>query len=57
MVLFKEGSCPVCNRPFGEDDDIVVCPECGTPHHRECWQLVGHCVNKGLHKAQYNYYE
>ena len=25
-------TCPVCNQVFQEDDDIVVCPDCGTPH-------------------------
>ena len=30
-------TCPVCNKVFQEDDDIVVCPDCGTPHHRKCY--------------------
>lgn len=55
MSLFENKSCPVCNRDFIDGDDIVVCPECGTPHHRECYNLIGHCVNKGLHKANYDY--
>lgn len=29
--------CPVCHEAFREDDDIVVCPTCGTPHHRKCY--------------------
>lgn len=43
-MFFYEGySCPVCGKPFGPSDDIVVCPTCGAPHHRTCWQREGHC--------------
>ncbi len=57
MSLFENQSCPVCNRQFEDGDDIVCCPECGTPHHRECYNLIGHCVNRGLHKSNYSYYD
>ncbi|MBS6236502.1 MAG: hypothetical protein KH615_11425, partial [Clostridiales bacterium] len=33
--------CPVCGKPFGTDDDIVVCPEYGAPYHRACYQQAG----------------
>lgn len=49
--------CPVCEKRFHADDDIVVCPECGTPHHRECWEQLGHCCNEGLHAQGYDYNE
>ena len=35
--------CQICKGYLFEDDDIVICPECGAPHHRDCWQTVGHC--------------
>ncbi len=41
--------CPVCGEIMKNDDDIVVCPECATPHHRECWFKNGKCVNHELH--------
>ena len=41
--------CPVCGRHMHEDDDIVVCPDCGTPQHRECWMENGECVNSEKH--------
>lgn len=47
--------CPVCKREFVEGDDIVTCPECGTPHHRECYDLIGKCVNNGLHGSGYTF--
>ena len=36
--------CPVCEKTFTKQDDVVVCPECGAPYHRECYQKEGHCI-------------
>ncbi len=44
--------CPACSNNFTEDDDIVVCPECGTPHHRECYLKEGKCFNFKSHGKQ-----
>ena len=41
--------CVVCHRPFGEDDDVVFCPQCGAPHHRACFQEQGHCFYESAH--------
>lgn len=41
--------CPVCQQPFTETDDIVVCPECGAPYHRACYQKQGGCVYAAKH--------
>lgn len=43
--------CIVCGRPFDEQDDIVTCPECGTPYHRACWKQNGKCINEALHAS------
>lgn len=40
---FTEYKCPVCGEQFKKGDDIVVCPECGAPHHRECYEKEGRC--------------
>lgn len=48
-MTFKNNPCPVCGRSFTDEDDIVVCPECGTPHHRACWEQYGHCANRARH--------
>lgn len=47
--------CPVCQKYFHADEDIVVCPDCGTPHHRECWEKTGACVNAARHSEGYDY--
>lgn len=46
---FLKFHCPVCNSNFTENDDVVVCPDCGTPHHRECYKKTGKCFNENMH--------
>lgn len=43
--------CPVCGEVFTENDEVVVCPECATPHHRECYNSLGSCKNAELHES------
>lgn len=50
MSKYTGTKCIVCENIFKDGDDIVVCPECGTPYHRECWQKNGECVNTELHE-------
>ncbi len=57
MLRYEGTECPVCKKRFTKDSDIVVCPVCGTPHHRECYNYVGHCVNEGLHKIGFDFQE
>ena len=45
--------CECCQKTFTDDDDVVVCPECGTPHHRECYNNLGHCVFKDKHSKDF----
>ena len=40
MARYTGNHCPVCEQEFTDNDDIVVCPDCGTPYHRACWQKV-----------------
>ncbi len=49
--------CPACDNYFHAHDDIVVCPECGTPMHRECYLSLGKCVNFDKHAQGYDYQE
>ncbi len=36
--------CPACGVAFQDKDDIVVCPICGAPHHRHCYEETGTCA-------------
>lgn len=47
--------CQICHGYLFEEDDVVVCPECGAPHHRDCWQTVGHCGLAELHGTDRQY--
>ncbi len=53
MPSYISELCQVCDKQFVDGDDIVVCPECGTPHHRECYAKNGACVNESLHSEGY----
>lgn len=50
---YENHSCPYCGKPLRAEDDVVVCPVCATPQHRECWMENGHCANDGLHASGY----
>lgn len=52
---FTNEKCPVCNNTFNQDDDIVVCPECGTPHHRECYKENKSCANHEKHNVDFRW--
>lgn len=49
MLNYKGQKCISCDREFKDGDDTVVCPECGTPYHRECYIKEGKCINDSLH--------
>lgn len=47
--------CAFCNAYLFEEDDVVYCPECGAPHHRECYLKVGACALKDKHGTAEQY--
>ncbi|WP_322174784.1 RING finger protein [Acutalibacter caecimuris] len=51
MIDFTGIKCPVCGVAFKEGDDVVVCPQCGAPYHRDCYNQEGRCIFTGLHEA------
>lgn len=40
-------TCPFCQTPVKPGAQIATCPECGIPHHQECWKLNGACTTFG----------
>ncbi len=50
MGKYTGVECPACHQKFSDDDDIVVCPVCGAPHHRACYLEHGDCVLSGQHE-------
>lgn len=55
MNKYEGSRCPVCNIPFKGNDDIVVCPDCGAPHHRECYAKRGACAYADQHGAGFTW--
>ena len=56
MSISVEGQkCPACNAYLFDDDDIVFCPECGAPHHRDCYAAIGHCALEETHGTEQQY--
>lgn len=51
----EKQSCAVCRAYLFPEDDVVYCPECGAPHHRECYNSVGHCALEHLHGTEKEY--
>lgn len=48
---YENVNCDGCGQPLLEGEDIVVCPDCGTPQHRACYELNNKCVNEHLHES------
>lgn len=42
--------CKVCGEPI--NGPAVVCAQCKTPHHRDCWEFVGACSIYGCNSRQ-----
>ncbi len=47
--------CPVCEKVFEKDSEIVVCPICGAPHHRDCYETLMHCHFQDKHQEGFDY--
>ncbi len=54
---FLGKDCPVCSKKFQEGDDIVVCPKCGAPYHRNCYKENGKCIYPALHREHKSWKE
>ncbi|MCL1831829.1 MAG: hypothetical protein FWG45_02825 [Oscillospiraceae bacterium] len=50
MSKFAGVKCAACVEVFKDGDDVVVCPDCGTPHHRDCYAQNGGCVHIENHE-------
>lgn len=55
MTRFENKLCPVCRVRFNDKADIVVCPVCGTPHHRACYMEKNKCALEELHAAGWSW--
>jgi len=40
-------TCPYCRTTIEPGAPAVICPQCGIPHHADCWQENGRCTTFG----------
>ncbi len=46
-------TCPYCQFPLKADSDVVQCPSCIVPHHKECWAENGGCTTFGCRETTF----
>ncbi len=56
-MFFNGKICDGCGELMHDGEDIVVCPDCGTPQHRECYKKNNKCVNEHLHTESFDWQE
>ena len=52
---YRNQRCDGCGLPLREGEDIVVCPDCGTPQHRACYEKENRCVNAARHAESFDW--
>lgn len=52
---YEGKTCQICHSYLFDDDDVVVCPICGAPHHRDCYNSLGHCGAQSYHGTDNQY--
>lgn len=50
MGKYKDVNCPICGKPLENGEDVVICPDCGAPYHRDCVNKNGKCIYENLHE-------
>lgn len=45
--FIKNKTCPYCQSKIKQGADFTVCSNCGTPHHKECWNENLGCTTYG----------
>lgn len=55
MYDYTGCQCSVCHQAFQAGDDIVVCPDCGAPYHRACYEQAGGCVYNARHEEGFEW--
>lgn len=51
----QQKSCALCHAYLFPEDDVVYCPICGAPHHRECYNSIGKCALAEFHGTENQY--
>ena len=55
MIQYVGKACESCKKAFDENEQIVYCPQCGAPMHRECWEEKGGCPYSDRHASGFKW--
>lgn len=44
-------TCPFDQYPISVGEQVIVCPECGVPHHADCWRENDGCTTYGCARS------
>lgn len=47
--------CQVCHHSIADDTERVICPECGAPYHKTCYDEQGYCTHELKHGDGFEY--
>lgn len=53
LSRLREQTCPICCSEFGSEDSIVICPDCKTVYHSECWEENHGCSTYGCSSTKH----
>ena len=56
MPNFKKTKCVVCKENFIDSADVVVCPKCGAPYHKNCYNIENKCIYESVHGTDASYH-
>lgn len=45
--------CPFCKTEIKDGDEVILCPACGIPHHKGCWEENKGCTTFGCKEQHY----
>lgn len=49
----QESTCPICCGEFGSEDSLVICPDCKSVYHTECWEENHGCSTYGCSSTKH----
>lgn len=55
MIQYVGKACESCKKAFEENEQVVYCPQCGAPLHRECWEEKGGCPYSERHASGFKW--
>lgn len=55
MSIYTNKKCACCAEKFTAEDEVVVCPICGAPYHRSCYEENGKCIFSDKHAEGFEY--